>query len=39
MVMGTSICSSREEPGRIEEVKAHGTVPCRAEENMPIVQA
>ena len=28
---------SREEPGRIEEVKAHGTVPCRAEENMPIV--
>ncbi len=28
MVVGTSICTSQEEPGRIQEVKAHGTVPC-----------
>ena len=38
-VMGLSVRSSQEEPGRIQEFHAHGTVPCRAEENMPVFNA
>ena len=37
--MSTSINTKKEEPGRIKEFNAHGTVPCRAVENMPIFSA
>ena len=35
-VIRTSICSGQDEPGRIEEWNAHGTVYCRVEGNMPV---
>ena len=29
----------KKKPGRIQECNAHGTIPCRVEENMHIVYA
>ena len=37
--MDTSICSSQEEPGRVQECNDHGTVSHGAEENMLAVHA